>query len=564
MLIIALVVVTAAVFAALGYLFARHRTQVQNRDHGDEQNRLRTELRLTEEQRDQARTQAGELRTERDEAQKSQRERESAWSELTTRLNAVSEERGRLETEGKATGEKLGQARSEIEGLRKSLDDSRRRVEELEGALIAEQQGKAAVEAVNADQRARISGYETDLATLRTERAELEKRRAEVAAAQKELDKVREEHNRLQTEQVEATVAKMLESSQEKLTAAADEKLGTTARAVTEKLQELGLHLREFDGRRTTTETRLDEQLKNLAQENARGRAQTEALVKALRKPQVRGRWGELQLRKAVELADMRERCDFDTQVSVTDEEGTQRPDMIVNLTSGRRVVVDAKVSLDAFMNALEADGDDEYDRFMDEHAAQVRKHVDTLAAKEYFVKVAGSPDFVLMFLPNESLLQAALDRKPDLYEHALAKKIIIATPTVLIPMLRTIALSWDEKAMRENTEVIHGLGREIYDRLTKVGEHLGRLRGSLDKSVEHYNAAIGSLEARVLPTAREFPKLGIRPKKELTELHPVERQTRALVAPELLASTTAEAGTSASGTDLLEDLVEITPEQLD
>ena len=305
----------------------------------------------------------------------------------------------------------------------------------------------------------------------------------------------------------------------------------------------------------------MDEQIKHLRQENAQGRAQTEALVKALRKPQVRGRWGELQLRKAVELADMRERCDFDTQVTVTGEEGTQRPDMVVNLTSGRRVVVDAKVSLDAFMNALEADGDAEHDRFMEEHAAQVRKHVDALAAKEYFARVAGSPDFVLMFLPNESLLQAALDRRPDLYEHALAKKIIIATPTVLIPMLRTIALSWDEKAMRENTEVIHELGREIYDRLTKVGEYLGRLRGSLDSSVKHYNEAIASLEGRVLPTARKFPELGVRPKKELVELHPVERRPRETVAQELVASAATALDSGSMEVDPLD--CAITPTRL-
>lgn len=537
MLVITLVIVTAAIFAALGYLFARHRGDSHDRNHSDEQNRLRTDLRLTEEQRDQARTQAGELRTERDEAQRSQRERESAWSELATRLNAASEERGRLETEGKIAEEELRKTRSETEDLRKLLDARQRRVQELEGTLVSAEKDKAALEAVIGQLKERVSGYETDLAKLRTERAELEKRQAEVAAAQKELEQVREEHGRLQAEQVEATMAKMLEASQEKLTTTADEKLGTTAKAVNDKLQELGLHLREFDGRRTSTETRLDEQIKHLRQENAQGRAQTEALVKALRKPQVRGRWGELQLRKAVELADMRERCDFDTQVTVTGEEGTQRPDMVVNLTSGRKVVVDAKVSLDAFMNALEADGDAEHDRFMDEHAAQVRKHVDALAAKEYFAKVAGSPDFVLMFLPNESLLQAALDRKPDLYEHALAKKIIIATPTVLIPMLRTIALSWDEKAMRENTEVIHELGREIYDRLAKVGEYLGRLRGSLDSSVKHYNEAIASLEGRVLPTARKFPELGVRPKKDLVELHPVERRPREVVAQELVAS---------------------------
>jgi DNA recombination protein RmuC len=545
MLIFTLLTATGALCAALGYLFARYRTDSENRRGQDEQNRLGTELRLAEEQRDQARTQAAQLRTERDEAQRSQRERESAWSELTTRLNAVSEERGRLETECKATGEELRRARSEADDLRKSFEDGRRRIQELEEALVDAEKDKAALGAVIGQYKERAGGYETELAKLRAEREGLERRQAEVAAAQRELEQVREEHTRLQTEQVEATVARMLEASQEKLTTTADRRLGETAKAVTEKLQELGLHLREFDGRRTSTETRLDEQIRNLAAENARGRAQTEALVKALRKPQVRGQWGELQLKKAVELANMREHCDFDTQETVVDEDGrVLRPDMIVNLTNGRRVVVDAKVSLEAFLDALEAEDDAGYERFMDEHAAQIRRHVDALAAKEYFVKVADSPDFVLMFLPNESLLQAALDRRADLYEHALAKGIIIATPTVLIPMLRTIALSWDEKAMRENTEVIHELGREIYDRLAKVGEYLGKLRGSLDSSVKHYNEAIASLEGRVLPTARRFPELGVRPKKELAELHPVERQPREAVAQELVASAATTPGT--------------------
>lgn len=540
-LIFALFLATAAVFAVLGYLFARHRTESQDRRHGDERNRLRTDLRLAEEQRDQARTQASELRTERDEAQRSQRERESAWSELTTRLNAVSEERGRLETEGKVLGEELRTTRSDMDNLRKSLEDGRRRIRELESDLGAAEKDKAALDAVVAQLKERISGDDAELAKLRTERAELEKRRAEVDAARAQVEEIREEHARLQADQVKAVMAEMLSTSQEKLAATADDKLNGTAKAVTDKLQELDRHLRDFESRRTSTEAELGQQIKRLAEESVRGREQTEALVKALRKPQVRGRWGELQLKKAVELADMRERCDFDTQVTVVGEEGTQRPDMVVNLTSGRRIVVDAKVSLDAFMNAVEADGDAEHERFMDEHAAQVRKHVDALAAKEYFVKVAGSPDFVLMFLPNEALLQAALNRRPDLYEHALGKKIIIATPTVLIPMLRTIALSWDEKAMWENTERIHDLGREIHDRLAKVGEHLGKLRGALDTSVEHYNATIGSLEGRVLPAAREFPKLGIRPNKELVELRPVERQTRAVVAPELVKPAAAE-----------------------
>lgn len=540
-LIVILTVAAGAFCAALGYLLARQRTQSEERGLREEHNRLSTELKVTAEQRDQARSQVEELREERDEARKRQHEHESTSAELHTKMEGALGRIGTLEAELSAARDKHQQAVTEAAGLKKSLDDAQRQVQDMKGDLSTADKDKAALQAVIDQLKGRIGEHEADLAKLRTERTELEKRQAEVAAAQEQLEKIREEHTRVQAEQIKSAVTEMLNTSKEKLAGTAEEKLGATTKVVTEKIQELDRHLRDFESRRTSTEAELGQQLKSLAEENVRSRAQTEALVKALRKPQVRGQWGELQLKKAVELAGMRERCDFDTQVTVTGEERKQRPDMIVNLTNGRKIVVDAKVSLDAFMNALEADDDAAYEGFMDEHAAQIRKHVATLAAKEYFVKVAGSPDFVLMFLPNEALLQAALDRRPDLYEHALGKKIIIATPTVLIPMLRTIALSWDEKAVRENTERIHLLGRDIYDRLAKVGEHLGKLRSSLDNSVKHYNATIGSLEGRVLPAAREFSKFGIRPKKELGELRPVERQPRAVMAVELTESAVVE-----------------------
>ncbi|WP_051415640.1 DNA recombination protein RmuC [Nocardiopsis sp. CNT312] len=500
LLSIALALLAGAVGAALGYLLARRRAAAEACALREELGHLRTDVKVAEAQGDQARARAEDLKEERDRALRSQHEHETATAGLRTRLEVAERERN-----------------------------------ELKGA---------------AGQRERLlEEHRTELATLRTERSELEKRQAAVDAAQRELEKVREEQARLQSEQVKATVSEMLTTSQEKLAETANKSLGATTRDVTDKLRELDVHLREFEGRRTSTETRLDEQIKNLAAENARSRTQTEALVKALRKPQVRGQWGELQLKRAVELANMREHVDFDLQETVVDDDGhTLRPDMVVNLTSGRRVVVDAKVSLDAFLNALAADDDAEYGRFMDEHAAQIRRHVDALAAKEYFVTVAGSPDFVLMFLPNESLLQAALDRRADLYEYALGKRIIIATPTVLVPMLRTIALSWDEKTMRENTERVHELGRQIYDRLAKVGEHLGRLRSSLDGSVKHYNQVIASLEGRVLPTARRFPELGVRSERDLSELTPVERQPRTLTAPELVRSAETGPEVAAAG----------------
>jgi DNA recombination protein RmuC len=548
MLIIALLTATAAVCAVLGYLFARHRTEFESRDLREARGRLQTDLRVAEEQRDQARAQAESLRTERDEAQRAQRERESASTEQGARLNAASGRIGTLEAELEAARDRHGQAAAGAEGLRKSLETGNQRIRDLDNDLSAAEKRNAALEAVTIELKERVTGHETELAKLRTERTELEKRQAEVAAAQKELEQVREEHSRLQGDQIRSVMAEMLNTSQEKLTATANESLGGAAKAVTEKLQEFDVHLREFDGRRTSTEAELGQQIRSLAAESVRGRAQTEALVKALRKPQVRGQWGELHLQRAVEMAGMQEYCDFDLQVTIEDGERTQRPDMTVKLINGRRIVVDAKVSLDAFMDAVETDDAAEHDRYLAKHAEQVRKHVDSLTAKEYFVKVAGSPDFVLMFLPSETLMHAALDKKPDLYEYALGRKVVIVTPNMLFPMLRTISLAWDEKKVRDKTEEIQKLGRDVYDRLATLSGHLSTLGSHLDRSVEHYNATIGSLERNLLPAARNLRNLGVSSTKELPEVHPKSSSAREIKASELLEldkglGTTAAAG---------------------
>ena len=316
----------------------------------------------------------------------------------------------------------------------------------------------------------------------------------------------------------------------------------------------MGLHLREFDGRRTSTEALLGKQIKDLEKVHHESRMQTASLVEALRKSHVRGQWGELQLKRAVELANLRERCDFDLQVTVKDDDGkTLRPDMVVNLTGERRVVVDAKVSLDAFMTALETEETVERERLMGEHLRQVRAHVDALATKKYHDKVDGSADFVLMFLPSEALLQAAMGQDAGLYEYALDKRVVIASPTVLVSMLRTIALSWNEKTVQENTEKVHKLGQEIYERLATMGDHLINLGQHTGKTVEFYDKTIGSSESRVLKSAHRFTELGIRPTKELAELAPVERRPRELVATKLLASPTGYKALAEPDTDFPE-----------
>lgn len=225
---------------------------------------------------------------------------------------------------------------------------------------------------------------------------------------------------------------------------------------------------------------------------------------------------------------------------------------MTIELVNGHKIVVDAKVSLEAFLNSVEADTDAEHDKFMEEHATHVRKHVDGLAAKEYRTRVAGSPGFVVMFLPNEALLQAALEKRPDLHEYALNKRVVIATPTILIPVLRVIGLSWAGEKVRRNAEVIQKLGRDLYDRLATLSGQLTSLGTHLDRSVKHYNKTIGSLERSVIPAARRFPELGVSTTKELQGVEQVDATTRSLKVPELVASTPTPAETDSVETEQL------------
>ncbi|WP_110208027.1 DNA recombination protein RmuC [Nocardioides daejeonensis] len=238
-------------------------------------------------------------------------------------------------------------------------------------------------------------------------------------------------------------------------------------------------------------------------------RRETTALGTALRRPQVRGRWGELQLRRAVELAGMLEHCDFTEQQSLTTADGIVRPDLVVHLAGGRHVVVDSKVPLDAFLDVTEAGEPEESRHHLGRHAAQVRQHVDALSAKRYWRAVDLSPDFVVLYLPGEGLLSAALEADRSLLEHAAGRNVVLATPTTLIALLKTVALGWSQAQVAERAREIHELGRDLHARLGVMGGHLDKLGRSLRGSVEAFNATVGSLEGRVLVTARNLEELG-------------------------------------------------------
>jgi DNA recombination protein RmuC len=264
-------------------------------------------------------------------------------------------------------------------------------------------------------------------------------------------------------------------------------------------------------------------------------RRETTSLATALRRPDVRGRWGELHLRRAVELAGLVARCDFDEQVTVRSSDGAAlRPDLVVNLAGGKQVVVDAKVALDAFLDVTETDDQDERAAHLARHARQFRQHVDTLAAKAYWRALPVTPEFVVMFVPGESFLSAALEGDPGLLEYAAERKVILATPTTLIALLRTVAHAWTQEALADKAREIHQLGRELHERLATMSGHFDKVGRSLAAAVGAYNQAVGSLESRVLVSARRLSELEVT-HDELPGPQPVEIAPRTPSALELV-----------------------------
>jgi DNA recombination protein RmuC len=292
-------------------------------------------------------------------------------------------------------------------------------------------------------------------------------------------------------------------------------------------LESLEQQLRALQDHRVSWQAQLQQQVQDVRHSTDLLRRETTALSTALRRPQVRGRWGELHLRRAVELAGLVARCDFDEQVSVRDGDTTLRPDMVVHLAGGKQVVVDAKVPLDAFLDATECDdaspeAADERAAHLARHARQFRHHVDTLAAKSYWRTLPCSPEFVVLFVPGESFLSAALESDPSLLEHAAERRVVLATPTTLIALLRTVAHGWTQDALADKARDIHRLGRELHDRLGTMTGHLDRVGRSLGAAVASYNQAVGSLESRVLVSARRLAELEVTD-EELPSPRPVE-----------------------------------------
>jgi DNA recombination protein RmuC len=281
-------------------------------------------------------------------------------------------------------------------------------------------------------------------------------------------------------------------------------------------------------------------QIETLASGQAQLQRETRNLVTALRRPEVRGRWGELTLRRLVELAGLSEHCDFTEQLQVVGEEGALRPDLVVHMPDARDLVIDAKTPLDAFLAALDAATDEERQQALRRHAQQVETRVRELASKSYWTQFERSPEFAVLFLPGDQFLSAALAERPELLENALGQSVIIATPSTLIALLKAVAYGWRQSAVAHNAAQIRDLGQELYRRLSTFNGHLGRMGQRLATAVEAYNAAVGSLERQVLPQARRFGDLGVTADAPLALLEPVGQLVRPGGAPSAAESPAA------------------------
>lgn len=296
---------------------------------------------------------------------------------------------------------------------------------------------------------------------------------------------------------------------------------------LSESLKQFDEHVRTIEKSRQEAYAGLSEQLKGVSETQQLLKTETNNLVTALRRPEVRGRWGELTLKRVVELAGMSPHCDFCEQVSVDTEEGRQRPDMIVNLPDDRQIVVDSKAPLDAYIDVTQANSEETRKTSMSRHAKQVRDHMEKLASKSYWNQFSKAPEFVVMFVAGESFFGAAVEVDSTLMEDALQKRVVIATPATLIALLRAIAYGWRQEQITENAQEISELGKQLFERMTIFVDHVVNIGKGIEKATESYNKAVGSLESRVLISARRFNELGVAPGKEIPVIDTIQVMPR-------------------------------------
>jgi DNA recombination protein RmuC len=298
---------------------------------------------------------------------------------------------------------------------------------------------------------------------------------------------------------------------------------------VRESLDKVDAQIQQMEIARGQAYGDLKAQVESLITTQKELQSETGNLVRALRTPNVRGRWGEIQLRRVVEIAGMLPYCDFAEQETITTEAGRLRPDLVVKLPGGKQVLVDAKTPLQAFLDAFETTEEEVRRSCLANHARQVREHINTLSGKKYWEQFESTPEFVVMFLPGETFFSAALEQDSGLIEHGVLNRVIPASPTTLIALLKAINYGWNQEKLARNAHQISALGKELYDRLRKLASHISGIGTNLDRAVDAYNQAVGSLESRVLVSARKFAELGAPAAEQIPTVEPIEKTTRSL-----------------------------------
>jgi DNA recombination protein RmuC len=475
-----------------------------------------------------------------------------AWFAARSRFDAeVLAVRKRALDEVRFSDVRYSEARAGVASAEARLEESRARIEQLEAdaAMRIEQVDEARAEA--ADLRARQAAA---VAAATEERKAAQEK---VALLQQMLTdaeaKFREAFESLSSDALRRNNQSFLDLAKETLTAFQRDASGDLERRqqaisdvvkpIRESLDKVDEKIRDIEKQRIDSYATLNEQVRALGETQEHLYAETSNLVRALRTPNVRGRWGEIQLRRVVELAGMLEHCDFDEQHTHETADGRIRPDLIVRLPGGKVIVVDAKTPLDAYISATEATEDAERTLHLRQHARQVRDHIARLSNKQYWGQFASSPEFVFMFLPGEPLFSAALQQDPSLIEYGVEQRVIPASPTTLIALLRAVAYGWRQEQVARSAQEISELGRTLYERLQTMATHFEDVRRNLERTVESYNKTVGSLESRVLVSARRFSELGVPATGEIVELQTIDRSPRGLHALPLIEGPSDDAG---------------------
>ena len=404
-------------------------------------------------------------------------------------------------------------------GWREQQDKVQQEVAGLRVRLETEQQTRAAREA-----------------SLEAERKNLEEQRALLQGAEAKLSDTFKALSHDVLGKQSASFLQLAAQSFDKLRAESEGDLVARQEAISglvqplkDVLQKYEQEVKQIEAQRQEAYGSLRQHLFLLGETQSQLQRETANLVTALRKPQVRGRWGEITLRRLAELAGMVDRYDFYEQPTVSSEGRLMRPDMVVHIPGGREIIVDSKVALDAYLDAIEASSEEVKQQHLARHATQVRRHMEQLGSKAYWDHLPQAPEFVVLFLPGDPFLGAAVEHDPTLIENGMAQRVVIATPNTLIALLLAVYHGWRQEEITKNAQLISELGKQVYKRVSILWEHLDSLRGAIDKAVEAWNRVVGSLEHQVLPSVRRFRDLKATTAEEIAQLEEVDRTTRAL-----------------------------------